>query len=85
MQWELFLPHSLFIYADLTDEELNLCTCNHYYTVIEGITAIGCDTEIEELVAKQYVIPVVETSTEESAEEIVEEPIIDTIEDPQAN
>lgn len=66
MEWETLLPSSQFIYEGVTSEEIAAITQDHYFTEVNGIKTIGINSEVLELAAKQYTIPVVEQFLEPS-------------------
>lgn len=57
MEWEKFISAE-YIYVDLTDDELNNLTQNHYFTKIDDIAAIGVSEPIEEFKDRLYEQPV---------------------------
>lgn len=48
-----------FIYVDMTDNEVNALTQNHYLTKIDDIIAIGVSNPIDEFKDRLYVQPIV--------------------------
>lgn len=57
MEWEKIMSAE-FIYVDMTEDEVNSLTQDHYLTKIDGIITIGVSNPIDEFKDRLYEQPI---------------------------